>query len=135
MTTFEVSPSHQQSGHRIVKVPLSVADLPPHFVVSNIRCSAYYVFDFHVITAVQTCFPFFVLLVLNLIIVQRLVAQKREYVSFSTFHNSEFLLLHSQIFQFLLYEALVIIADTKNKWTRKSAVGEGVSRVYPIPIS
>uniref|UniRef100_A0A158P6P5 G_PROTEIN_RECEP_F1_2 domain-containing protein n=1 Tax=Angiostrongylus cantonensis TaxID=6313 RepID=A0A158P6P5_ANGCA len=34
---------------------------------------AYYVFDLHVITAVQTCLPFFVLLILNLIIVHRLV--------------------------------------------------------------
>ncbi|WKX96678.1 hypothetical protein Q1695_012817 [Nippostrongylus brasiliensis] len=40
---------------------------------------AYYVFDFHVITAVQTCFPFFVLLILNMIIIQRLIAQKREH--------------------------------------------------------
>ncbi|KJH48240.1 hypothetical protein DICVIV_05652 [Dictyocaulus viviparus] len=40
---------------------------------------AYYVFDLHVITAIQTCFPFFVLLILNLIIVQRLVAQRKEH--------------------------------------------------------
>ncbi|VDO68326.1 unnamed protein product [Haemonchus placei] len=40
---------------------------------------AYYVFDFHVITAVQTCFPFFVLLILNMVIVQRMLAQKREH--------------------------------------------------------
>ncbi|KHJ90727.1 hypothetical protein OESDEN_09419, partial [Oesophagostomum dentatum] len=39
---------------------------------------AYYVFDFHVITAVQTCFPFFALLILNMIIVRRLFAEKKE---------------------------------------------------------
>ncbi|VDO61661.1 unnamed protein product [Heligmosomoides polygyrus] len=55
---------------------------------------AYYVFDFHVITAVQTCFPFFVLLVLNLIIVQRLVAQKREYyLSVVTYINQQSVVL------------------------------------------
>ncbi|VDM64520.1 unnamed protein product, partial [Angiostrongylus costaricensis] len=40
---------------------------------------AYYVFDLHVITAVQTCLPFFVLLILNLIIVHRLVVQKKKH--------------------------------------------------------
>ncbi|CAJ0606669.1 unnamed protein product [Cylicocyclus nassatus] len=43
---------------------------------SNSR--AYYVFDFHVITAVQTCFPFFMLLILNMVIVRRLLAEKKE---------------------------------------------------------
>ncbi|EYB94405.1 hypothetical protein Y032_0172g374 [Ancylostoma ceylanicum] len=40
---------------------------------------AYYVFDFHVITAVQMCFPFFMLLILNIVIVRRLLAEKKEH--------------------------------------------------------
>uniref|UniRef100_A0A8R1HYT3 G_PROTEIN_RECEP_F1_2 domain-containing protein n=1 Tax=Caenorhabditis japonica TaxID=281687 RepID=A0A8R1HYT3_CAEJA len=38
----------------------------------------YRVFDFHVITAIQMIFPFVILLFLNLTIIQRLVAEKRE---------------------------------------------------------
>ncbi|CAI4221056.1 unnamed protein product [Auanema sp. JU1783] len=41
---------------------------------------AYYFFDFHVITAVQMCFPFIVLLILNIIIIKRLLAEKREHM-------------------------------------------------------
>ncbi|CAI5443342.1 unnamed protein product [Caenorhabditis angaria] len=39
---------------------------------------AYYIFDFHVITAIQMFFPFFVLLILNFTIIQRMIAEKRE---------------------------------------------------------
>ncbi|CAB3403728.1 unnamed protein product [Caenorhabditis bovis] len=43
-----------------------------------INSEAYHVFDFHVITAIQMFFPFFVLLILNLTIIKRLIAEKRE---------------------------------------------------------
>lgn len=39
---------------------------------------AYSIYDFHVITAIQMMFPFVVLLLLNLTIIKRLVAEKRE---------------------------------------------------------
>ncbi|KAJ1367862.1 hypothetical protein KIN20_028870 [Parelaphostrongylus tenuis] len=45
---------------------------------------AYYVFDLHVITAIQTVLPFFVLLILNMIIVHRLLAEKKKHMYATT---------------------------------------------------
>ncbi|KAK6734503.1 hypothetical protein RB195_017970 [Necator americanus] len=56
---------------------------------------AYYVFDFHVITAVQTCFPFFVLLILNMVIVRRLVAEKKENTYTGVKHRMSGYALHT----------------------------------------
>ncbi|CAD6196980.1 unnamed protein product [Caenorhabditis auriculariae] len=45
---------------------------------------AYRVFDFQIITAVQMFFPFFVLLILNLVIIKRLIAEKHDYATMNS---------------------------------------------------